>query len=161
MSSLYPKIEPFQTFRLQVSKLHNIYVEESGNPNGRPIIFLHGGPGGGTEDIYRQYFTPSIWRIILFDQRGCGQSKPHAELEENTTWDLVNDIEKIREKLNIEKWDVFGGSWGSTLALSYSISHPNRCQSLILRGIILIRKKEINLLYQNGCSFNYPDAWEK
>ena len=161
MSSLYPKIEPFQTLRLQVSKLHNIYVEESGNPNGRPIIFLHGGPGGGTEDIYRQYFNPSKWRIILFDQRGCGQSTPHAELEENTTWDLVNDIEQIREKLNIDKWDVFGGSWGSTLALSYSIMHPNRCQSLILRGIFLIRKKEINWFYQNGCSFIYPDAWEK
>ena len=161
MSSLYPEIKPYQKFRLQVSKLHNIYVEESGNPNGRPIIFLHGGPGGGTEDIYRQYFNPSKWRIILFDQRGCGQSTPHAELEENTTWDLVNDIEKIREKLNIDKWDVFGGSWGSTLALSYSIMYPNRCQSLILRGIFLIRKKEINWFYQNGCSFIYPDAWEK
>ena len=161
MSKLYPEIQPYETFRLQVSNLHNIYVEQSGNPNGRPVIFLHGGPGGGIEPIYRQYFNPSKWRIIMFDQRGCGQSTPHAELEENTTWDLIDDIETIREKLDINKWDVFGGSWGSTLGLSYSIMHSNRCQSLILRGIFLLRKKEINWFYQNGCSFIYPDAWEK
>ena len=117
MSSLYSKIEPYETFRLQVSELHNIYVEQSGNPNGKPVIFLHGGPGGGIENIYRQYFNPDKWRIIMFDQRGCGHSTPHAELKENTTWDLINDIENIRKKLNINNWTIFGGSWGSTLAL--------------------------------------------
>ena len=158
---LYPEIKPYNTFRLKVSNLHEIFIEESGNPNGKPIIFLHGGPGGGIEPVYRQYFDPDKWRIIIFDQRGCGQSTPHAELEENTTWDLVSDIEKIREQLNIDTWTVFGGSWGSTLSLSYSITHPERCQALILRGIFLVRKKEINWLYQEGCSFIYPDAWEK
>ena len=161
MSALYPKINPYNTFRLQVSDLHNIYVEESGNPNGRPVIFLHGGPGGGIESIYRQYFNPDKWRIIMFDQRGCGQSIPHAELQENTTWDLINDIEHIRKELNVSNWAVFGGSWGSTLALSYAITHPDKCSELILRGIFLLRKKEINWFYQEGCSFIYPDAWEK
>ena len=161
MSALYPKINPYNTLRLQVSDLHNIYVEESGNPNGRPVIFLHGGPGGGIESIYRQYFNPEKWRIIMFDQRGCGQSIPHAELRENTTWDLINDIEHIRTELNVSNWAVFGGSWGSTLALSYAITHPDKCSELILRGIFLLRKKEINWFYQEGCSFIYPDAWEK
>ncbi len=161
MSALYPKINPYNTLRLQVSDLHNIYVEESGNPNGRPVIFLHGGPGGGIESIYRQYFNPEKWRIIMFDQRGCGQSIPHAELRENTTWDLINDIEHIRKELNVSNWAVFGGSWGSTLALSYAITHPDKCSELILRGIFLLRKKEINWFYQEGCSFIYPDAWEK
>ena len=161
MSTLYPSINPYNIFRLQVSDLHNIYVEESGNPNGRPIIFLHGGPGGGIESIYRQYFNPEKWRIIMFDQRGCGQSIPHAELKENTTWDLINDIEHIRQELNISNWTVFGGSWGSTLALSYSITQPDKCNELILRGIFLLREKEINWFYQEGCSFIYPDAWEK
>ena len=158
---LYPKIDPYNTFRLQVSDLHEIFVEETGNPNGKPVIFLHGGPGGGIEPIYRQYFNPDKWRIIIFDQRGCGQSTPHAELKENTTWNLVGDIEKIRNFLNIDTWTVFGGSWGSTLSLSYSITHPERCDTLILRGIFLLRKKEINWFYQDGCSFIYPDAWEK
>ena len=161
MSALYPKINPYNTLRLQVSDLHNIYVEESGNPNGRPVIFLHGGPGGGIESIYRQYFNPEKWRIIMFDQRGCGQSIPHAELRENTTWDLINDIELIRTELNVSNWAVFGGSWGATLALSYAITHPDKCSELILRGIFLLRKKEINWFYQEGCSFIYPDAWEK
>ena len=161
MSSLYPPINPYNTFRLKVSKLHEIFVEESGNPNGKPIIFLHGGPGGGGEPIYRQYFNPDKWRIIIFDQRGCGKSTPHAELSENTTWDLVDDIEKIREKLSIKKWDIFGGSWGSTLALSYAIKNPDKCNALILRGIFMLRKKELEWFYQNGCSFIYPDAWEK
>ena len=161
MSGLYPKINPYNTFRLEVSSLHNIYVEESGNPNGRPVIFLHGGPGGGIESIYRQYFNPEKWRIIMFDQRGCGQSTPHAELKENTTWDLINDIEHIRQELNISNWTVFGGSWGSTLALSYAITHSDKCNELILRGIFLLREKEINWFYQDGCSFIYPDAWEK
>ena len=124
MSALYPKINPYNTLRLQVSDLHNIYVEESGNPNGRPVIFLHGGPGGGIESIYRQYFNPEKWRIIMFDQRGCGQSIPHAELRENTTWDLINDIEHIRKELNVSNWAVFGGSWGVNISafLCYNTS---------------------------------------
>ena len=117
-NKLYPKIKPYNTFYLKVSKLHTIYVEESGNPKGKPVIFLHGGPGGGIEPIYRQYFNPKKWHIIIFDQRGCGKSLPHAELEENTTWELIKDIELIRSYLKIRKWVVFGGSWGSTLGLS-------------------------------------------
>jgi len=161
MYSLYPEIKPYNTFQLKVSNLHEIFVEESGNPKGRPVIFLHGGPGGGIEPIYRQYFNPEKWRIIIFDQRGCGKSFPHAELKENTTWDLVEDIEKIRKKLEIDTWTIFGGSWGSTLSLSYSIVHPERCDAIILRGIFMLRKKEIDWFYQGGCSFIYPDAWEK
>ena len=161
MSSLYPKIEPNNTFKLKVSNLHEVFVEESGNPKGKPVVFLHGGPGGGIEPIYRQYFNPKKWRIIIFDQRGCGKSTPHAELKENTTWNLVEDIEKIREKLKIDTWTIFGGSWGSTLSLSYSIMYPERCDSIILRGIFMLRKKEIDWFYQDGCSFIYPDAWEK
>ena len=160
MNEYFPKIEPFNTFYLDVSDLHTIYVEESGNKNGKPVIFLHGGPGGGTEPIYRQYFDPEKWRIIIFSQRGCGKSTPFSELRENTTWDLVDDIEKIREHLNIDKWTVFGGSWGSTLSLSYAITHPDRCVSLILRGIFLLREKELKWFYQEGASYIYPDAWE-
>ena len=161
MRELYPEIVPYDTFRLKVSDLHEIFVEQSGNPNGKPVIFLHGGPGGGIEPLYRQYFNPDKWRIIILDQRGCGQSTPHAELKENTTWNLVSDIEMIREKLEINTWTVFGGSWGSTLSLSYSITHPDRCEALMLRGIFLLREKEIRWFYQEGCSFIYPDAWEK
>jgi proline iminopeptidase len=160
MRSLYPEIEPFHTFDLPVSKLHTIYVEESGNPNGKPIIFVHGGPGGGTEPKQRRYFNPQKWRIILFDQRGCGKSTPFSCLEENTTWDLVADMEKIREHLKIEKWHVFGGSWGSTLALAYAEKHPETVLGLILRGIFLVRRSEINWFYQFGASEIYPDAWE-
>ena len=160
MSKLFPPIEPFNEFYLEVSSKHKIYVEESGNPNGKPIIFLHGGPGGGIEPIYRQYFNPKMWRIIIFDQRGCGKSIPHAELDENTTWDLVSDIEKIRTYLSINKWVVFGGSWGSTLSLSYAIKHSIHCKGLILRGIFLLRKFEIDWFYQKGCSYIYPDEWE-
>ena len=160
MKQLYPKIEPYNQFDLKVSDLHTIHVEESGNINGKPVIFLHGGPGGGIEPVYRQYFDPEKWRIIVFDQRGCGQSTPHAELQENTTWDLIADIEKVREHLEIDKWVVFGGSWGSTLSLSYAITHPDRCKALVLRGIFMIRKKEINWFYQDGTSNIYPDAWE-
>ena len=161
MTHLYSEIDPYNQFNLKVSDLHTIHIEESGNPNGKPVIFLHGGPGGGIEPIYRQYFDPEKWRIIIFDQRGCGKSTPHAELAENTTWDLVDDIEKIRAYLGIEKWVVFGGSWGSTLSLSYAISHPERCKALVLRGIFMIRKKEIDWFYQNGASNIYPDAWEQ
>ena len=160
MKQLYPEIEPYNQFDLKVSDLHTIHVEESGNINGKPVIFLHGGPGGGIEPVYRQYFDPKKWHIIIFDQRGCGQSTPHAELQENTTWDLIADIEKVREHLEIDKWVVFGGSWGSTLSLSYAITHPDRCKALVLRGIFMIRKKEINWFYQDGTSNIYPDAWE-
>ena len=146
-NKLYPKIKPYNTFYLKVSKIHTIYVEESGNPSGKPVIFLHGGPGGGIEPIYRQYFNPKKWRIIIFDQRGCGKSLPHAELKENNTWELIKDIELIRTFLKIKKWLVFGGSWGSTLGLSYAISHPSKCKALILRGIFLLRKFEIDWFY--------------
>ena len=160
MSKLFPPIQPYNEFYLKVSDTHTIFVEESGNPNGKPVIFLHGGPGGGIESIYRQYFNPDLWRIIIFDQRGCGKSMPTAELEQNTTWDLVNDIENIRKYLSIENWVVFGGSWGSTLSLSYAIKYPNRCNGLILRGIFLLRESEIKWFYQEGCSYLYPDEWE-
>ena len=161
MSTLYPKIIPYNEFYLKVSNLHTIFVEESGNLNGKPVIFLHGGPGGGIEPIYRQYFNPKKWRIIIFDQRGCGKSIPHAELKNNTTWDLVNDIEIIRKYLNIKSWTVFGGSWGSTLSLAYAIKYPDKCNRLILRGIFLLRKFEIEWFYQRGCSLIFPDLWEK
>jgi len=161
MSKLYSPIQPYNNFFLKVSTLHTIYVEESGNPKGKPIIFLHGGPGGGIEPIYRQYFNPKQWRIIIFDQRGCGKSIPHAELKENTTWDLVNDIELIRKYLKINSWVIFGGSWGSTLSLTYAIMYPKYCKALILRGIFLLRKHEIDWFYQNGCSYIYPDQWEE
>ncbi|MBF2022601.1 MAG: prolyl aminopeptidase [Hydrococcus sp. C42_A2020_068] len=161
MRELYPPIEPYNEGKLKVSDLHTIYFEEVGNPQGKPVIFLHGGPGGGIDPIYRQYFDPQQWRIVLFDQRGCGKSTPHAELQENTTWDLVGDIDKLREHLGIEKWVVFGGSWGSTLSLAYSQTHPQRCQGLILRGIFLLRKKELLWFYQEGASNIFPDAWEE
>jgi proline iminopeptidase len=161
MRELYPPIQPYNEGKLKVSELHTIHFEEVGNPQGKPVIFLHGGPGGGIDPVYRQYFNPQKWRVILFDQRGCGRSIPHAELQENTTWDLVSDIEKLREYLAIEKWVVFGGSWGSTLSLAYSQTHPQRCQGLILRGIFLLRKKELLWFYQEGTSNIFPDAWEE
>lgn len=157
---MYPEIEPYHSSFLKVSDLHTVYYEQCGNPNGKPVVFLHGGPGGGIVASYRRYFDPKKWRIILIDQRGCGKSTPFAELKENTTWDLVSDIEKIRATLAIEKWAVFGGSWGSTLALSYSITHPEKCTELFLRGIFLLRKKEIDWFYQDGCSKIFPDLWE-
>lgn len=160
MRQMYPEITPYNSGFLKVSDLHNIYFEEVGNPNGKPVVFLHGGPGGGVIDNYRRYFDPKKWRVILFDQRGCGQSTPFAELKENTTWDLVSDIEKIRTHLKVDKWAVFGGSWGSTLALAYSVTHPEKCTELFLRGIFLLRKKEIDWFYQEGCSKIFPDAWE-
>ncbi len=158
---LYPEIKPYNEFDLKVSDLHTIHVEESGNDKGQPVIFIHGGPGGGIEPVYRRYFNPEKWRIIIFDQRGCGRSTPHAELRENTTWDLVSDIEKIRSYLEIPAWVVFGGSWGSTLSMSYAITHSDRCKALILRGIFMLREKEIRWFYQEGCSYIYPDAWER
>jgi len=160
MAQPYPPIEPYRTHRLKVSELHEIYVEESGNPNGRPVVFVHGGPGGGCEAWHRQFFDPKKYRIVLFDQRGCGRSTPYAELRENGTWELVADMEAIRVKLAIEKWTVFGGSWGSTLALAYAETHPAQVSSLILRGIFLLRPEEIRWFYQDGCNWLYPDAWE-
>ncbi|NEN88501.1 MAG: prolyl aminopeptidase [Okeania sp. SIO3H1] len=161
MRELYPPIQPYKVGNLKVSDLHTIYYEECGNPQGKPVVFLHGGPGGGIMPLYRQYFDPKKWRIILFDQRGCGRSTPHAELSQNTTWNLVSDIEKLRVHLSIEKWVVFGGSWGSTLALAYSQTHPENCIGLILRGIFMVRPKEISWFYQEGASNIFPDAWEE
>ena len=161
MRELYPPREAYKEGKLQVSNLHTVYFEESGNPQGKPIVVLHGGPGGGCPSYYRQYFNPEKWRLIMFDQRGCGKSTPHAELRENTTWDLVSDIEKIREHLGIDKWVVFGGSWGSTLSLAYSQTHPERCNGLILRGIFMLRQKELHWFYQEGASNIFPDAWEE
>ena len=158
--TLYPDLEPFHVGRLRVSDLHELYFEESGNPNGKPVVFLHGGPGGGTEPKHRRYFDPSVYRIVLFDQRGCGRSTPFASLEHNTTWDLVSDIEELRRELGISKWQVFGGSWGSTLALAYAQTHPDRVSELVLRGIFLLRKEEIIWFYQEGSSWIFPDAWE-
>lgn len=160
MPELYPSIEPYNRGSLKVSDIHTLYYEECGNPKGKPAVFLHGGPGGGCIPIYRQYFDPQKWRLVLFDQRGSGKSTPRAEIEENTTWDLVSDIEKIRVHLNIENWVLFGGSWGSTLALAYSQTHPKSCNGLILRGIFMVRKKEIQWFYQEGASNIYPDTWE-
>lgn len=160
MRQPYPAIAPYNQGFLQVSDLHRIYYEECGNPQGQPVVFLHGGPGGGLVPLYRQMFDPQRYRIVLFDQRGCGQSTPHAELRENTTWDLVGDIETIRQHLGIDRWVVFGGSWGSTLALAYAQSHPDRCKGLILRGIFLLRKQEIDWFYQSGASYLFPDAWD-
>jgi proline iminopeptidase len=161
MRSLYPPIEPYRTGTLPVTPLHTLYFEEVGNPNGKPVVFLHGGPGGGLDADYRRYFDPTLWRVVLFDQRGCGQSTPHAELRDNTTWTLVSDIERLRETLGIEKWVVFGGSWGSTLALAYAETHAARVLGLILRGIFLLRRKELLWFYQEGASWLFPDAWDE
>ncbi len=159
--TLYPAIDPYDTGELVVSEIHTLYYEQSGNPDGKPVVFLHGGPGGGTSPSQRRFFDPAQYRIVLFDQRGCGRSKPHACLEENTTWDLVADIERLRKHLGIEKWQVFGGSWGSTLALAYAENHPDRVTELILRGIFLLRKRELEWFYQEGASAIFPDAWDK
>ncbi len=158
----YPPIKPYNAGMLRVSDVHEIYFEESGNPQGKPVIFLHGGPGGGTDPKMRQFFDPKRYRIVLFDQRGCGKSKPSANLEDNTTWHLVSDIEAIRAKLGIDKWMVFGGSWGSTLALAYAQQHPGRCTELVLRGIFLLRKQELDWFYQDphGAAALFPDLFE-
>lgn len=158
---LYPAIEAHQTEMLRVSNLHTIYVEQSGAPSGRPVVALHGGPGGGSSPEMRRFFDPRRYRIVMMDQRGCGRSTPHAELRENTTWDLIADIECVRKKLGIGKWLVFGGSWGSTLALSYAAKHPEHVAGLVLRGIFLLRKSEIDWFYQDGASQIYPDAFAR
>lgn len=159
--TLYPPLEANAKGRLKVSDVHEIYWEESGNPRGKPVVFLHGGPGGGTEPKQRCFFDPARYRIVLFDQRGSGQSTPHACLEENTTWHLVSDMEALRAQLGIERWQVFGGSWGSTLALAYSQKYPERVSELVLRGIFLLRRSELTWFYQEGASRLFPDAWEK
>ena len=161
MKSLYPPIEPYDSGRLPVSPVHTLYYEQCGNPEGRPVVFLHGGPGGGLIPDYRRFFDPAAYRVVLFDQRGSGQSTPHAELEGNTTWDLVADIEALRTHLGVADWHVFGGSWGSTLALAYAETHPGRVRSLTLRGIFLCRPKEIRWFYQEGASWIFPDVWEE
>ncbi|KAF6996816.1 hypothetical protein CFC21_013113 [Triticum aestivum] len=157
---LYPHVEPFDTGRLRVSDVHTIYYEQSGNPGGHPVVFLHGGPGAGTSPGNRRFFDPEFYRIVLFDQRGAGKSTPHACLEQNTTWDLVADIEKLRQHLDIPEWQVFGGSWGSTLALAYSQTHPDKVTGIVLRGIFLLRKKELDWFYEGGAAAVFPDAWE-
>lgn len=158
--TLYPEIEPFDRGFLEVSELHTLYYEQSGNPNGKPVVFLHGGPGGGVNAKCRRFFDPAVYRIVLFDQRGCGKSTPHAELKDNTTWHVVADIERLRERLGIARWQVFGGSWGSTLALAYAETHPDRVSELVLRGIFMLRRWELEWFYQKGADALYPDAWE-
>ena len=161
MKTLYDPIEPYDQGMLAVSPVHNIYYEQCGNPQGQPVVFLHGGPGGGIVPEYRQFFDPEAYRVILFDQRGSGKSTPHASLEDNTTWHLVSDIERLREHLGVESWQVFGGSWGSTLSLAYAQTHPTRVRQLVLRGIFLCRPKEIRWFYQEGASAIFADVWEE
>ena len=157
---LYPPLEPYCTGHLQVSPLHEIYFEECGNPSGKPAVFVHGGPGAGADARSRRFFDPRRYRIVVFDQRGCGRSRPNASLVDNTTWHLVADMEQLRKHLGIERWLVFGGSWGSTLALAYAQKHPHCVTELVLRGIFMLRKWEIDWFYQTGASALFPDRWE-
>jgi proline iminopeptidase len=159
--ALYADNEPFATGYLSTGGAHEIYYEECGKPNGRPAVVLHGGPGGAINPTMRRFFDPSRWRMALFDQRGCGRSRPNASLEDNTTWALIEDIERLRVHLGVEKWTVFGGSWGSTLALAYAITHPERVSALILRGIFLVSERELHWFYQDGASMMFPDAWAR
>jgi proline iminopeptidase len=156
----YPPIEPYASGRIKVSPVHEIHWEECGNPHGKPAILIHGGPGGGSNDFMRRLHDPSAYRIVLFDQRGCGRSTPHASLEDNTTWHLVADMERIREERGIERWQVVGGSWGSTLGLAYAQTHPERVSEIVLRGIFTLRREELSWFYQAGCHQIFPDAWE-
>jgi proline iminopeptidase len=158
--ALYPDTHPHATGRLRVSDVHELHYEECGNPKGKPVVMLHGGPGGGISPTMRRFHDPAAYRIVLFDQRGAGKSTPAAELEDNTTWHLVADIEALRRHLGVESWQVFGGSWGSTLALAYAETHPERVSELVLRGIFLGRRSEIDWLYKEGCNWLFPDAWE-
>ncbi len=160
LRALYPEIEPYASGTLAVSSLHTLYYEQCGNPDGKPVVCLHGGPGAGFSPKMRRFFDPDKYRIILFDQRGCGRSTPHAELTDNTTWHLVADIEALRNHLGIGRWQVFGGSWGSTLALAYAQTHPQRVSELVLRGIFMLRRSELEWFYQGGCDQIWPDAWE-
>ncbi|MBH0779983.1 prolyl aminopeptidase [Nocardia bovistercoris] len=165
MRTVYPPIEPYETGTLDVGDGQSLYWEVSGNPEGKPAVFLHGGPGGGTGPLQRRFFDPNAYRIVLFDQRGCGLSTPHlaegAALETNTTWHLVSDIEALRTRLGVERWLVFGGSWGSTLALAYAQTHPERVTELVLRGIFLLRRKEIDWYYNGAAGRLYPAEWER
>tara|TARA_Y100001934_G_scaffold7361_1_gene10002 strand:+ start:3262 stop:4215 length:954 start_codon:yes stop_codon:yes gene_type:complete len=158
--TLYPELEPYRIGRLKVSDVHEISFEESGNPDGKPAIFVHGGPGGGCTPTHRRYHDPEAYRIITFDQRGCGKSTPYASLVDNTTWHLIADMEAIRTHLDIPKWQVFGGSWGSTLGVTYAQTHPERVSELVLRGIFMLRRSELLWFYQEGASHIFPDAWE-
>lgn len=158
---LYPPIEPSFSEAFRVSPRHMLYIEQCGAARGLPVLTLHGGPGGGSSPEMRRFFDPNRWRIIAFDQRGCGRSTPHAEIDENTTWDLVADIERIRERFGIHRWAVFGGSWGSTLALAYAAKHPDRVAALILRGVFLLTQAEVRWFYQDGASNIFPDAFER
>ena len=160
MREFYPELQPYSRGRLRVSGIHEIYFEECGSPKGKPVVVLHGGPGGGISPFLRRLHDPALYRIILFDQRGCGQSTPNAELRENTTWHLVSDMEALRQHLGIETWQVLGGSWGSTLALAYAQKHTERVTELILRGIFTVRQREIRWFYQEGASALFPDVWE-
>jgi len=161
LRKLYPVIEPYASGHLEVGSGHRLYYEQSGNPSGKPAVFLHGGPGGGGDVNARRFFDPQRYRIVVFDQRGAGRSEPRASLEANTTWHLVADIEVLREKLGIDRWLVFGGSWGSTLALTYAQSHPASVSELVLRGIFLLRKREIDWFYQDGAGRIFPDRWQE
>ncbi len=156
--NLYPEIQPYDSGFMDVDE-HQVYYEQCGNPDGKPAVFLHGGPGGGGSEKVRRFFDPDIYRIVIFDQRGCGRSKPHGCLTNNTTWDLVSDIENLKNKLNIDKWLVFGGSWGSTLSLAYAQTHPGSVSEIVLRGIFLLRKEELHWFYQDGASKIFPEAW--
>ncbi|MEL6791131.1 MAG: prolyl aminopeptidase [Pseudomonadota bacterium] len=158
---LFPPLSPHDAGMLRVSDRHEIYYEVSGNPHGKPVVVCHGGPGGGSTPSMRRYFDPGLYRIIVFDQRGCGRSKPHADLVDNTTWDLVADMEKLRTHLGVERWQVFGGSWGSTLALAYGQTHTERVSEFVLRGIFTLRRRELEWFYQEGASWLFPDAWER
>jgi pimeloyl-ACP methyl ester carboxylesterase len=160
MRTLYPAIEPYKTGHLDTGDGHQVYWEISGNPEGKPAVFLHGGPGAGCSPAHRRLFDPKKYRVLLFDQRGCGRSKPHASLENNTTWDLVKDIEKLRGIMGVEQWLVFGGSWGSTLALAYAETHPDKVSELVVRGIFTLKPREIAWYYQDGASNLFPDLWE-
>ena len=158
--TLFPPIEPFNSGFMERDG-HQIYYEQCGNPNGKPAVFLHGGPGGGGSTTVRRFFDPKKYHIVIFDQRGCGRSKPHGCLEKNTTWDLVEDIETLKKILGFKKWLVFGGSWGSTLSLAYSQTYPTSVSEMVLRGIFMLRKKELDWFYQEGASNIFPEAWEK
>jgi len=158
---LYPPVEPFDRRMMDVGEGHQIYVEQSGNPQGRPVVVMHGGPGGGCSPAMRRYFDPAVFRIILFDQRGCGRSKPHASVEANTTWHLIADTERIRKTLGIERWIVFGGSWGATLALLYAQAHPDRPLHLVLRGVFTMTEAELEWFYGGGAGRFWPETWEQ
>lgn len=159
--ALYPSLEPYSTGRLPVDGGHELYFEQCGNPEGKPVVFLHGGPGGGTAPMMRRFFDPAAYRIVLVDQRGCGRSTPHASLQDNTTWHLVADLEQLRQELGIERWQLFGGSWGSALALAYAQTHPEVVTEMVLRGIFTLRRRELEWFYQEGASAVFPEAWEE